>query len=61
MANKAHSTRQKLAFKLPTVKPRNPLVVPAGKRKAGSHAPPDPSAERQAEKRKLKKLLDESS
>ncbi|MFM2399745.1 MAG: hypothetical protein RL341_1902 [Pseudomonadota bacterium] len=59
MANKSHSTRQKLTFKLPVAKPRNPLVVPAGKRKAGSHAP-DPSAVRQAEKRKLKKLLDES-
>jgi hypothetical protein len=58
MANKSHSTRQKLTFKLPAAKPRNPLVVPAGKRKAGSHAP-EPGAVRQAEKRKVKKLLDD--
>jgi hypothetical protein len=58
MAKKTHSTRQKISFKLPVAKPRNPLVVLAGKRKAGSHTP-EPGAVRQAEKRKVKKLLDD--
>jgi hypothetical protein len=59
MANKTHGTRQKFTFKLPATKPRNPLVVVAGKRKAGSHLP-ETGAVRQAEKRKLKKLIDDS-
>jgi hypothetical protein len=58
MANKAHGTRQKLTFKLPATKPRNPLVAVAGKRKAGSHLL-ETGAVRQAEKRKLKKLVEE--
>jgi hypothetical protein len=60
MANKTHGTRQKLTFKLPAIKPRNPLVVEAGKRKAGSHTP-DKGAVRQAQKRQVKKLLDNDS
>jgi hypothetical protein len=58
MANKTHGTRQKLTFKLPATKPRNPLVAVAGKRKAGSHAP-EKGAVRQAEKRATKKLIED--
>lgn len=39
-------------------KPRNPLVAPASQRKAGSHRK-SRSAQRQAEKRSLRKALRE--
>jgi hypothetical protein len=46
------SAPQKLRLKTP--KPRNPLVVPAAKRKAGSHGK-STAAQRRAEKMALQK------
>lgn len=37
MANRTHKTRQKLVFRVPVAKPRNPLAMAARQRSAGSH------------------------
>ena len=61
MADRAHKTRQKLTFRVPAVRPRNPLVGPAAKRAAGPHrksASAERFAERQALRRALKKAGD---
>jgi len=54
MADRSHKTRQKLTFRLPRTKPRNPLVVPAAKRAAGPHRKA-PGALRAAERLALKR------
>jgi hypothetical protein len=43
-----------MKLKLPPVKPRNPVAVPASQRKAGTHKKSG-KAQRQADKRALKK------
>ena len=50
---------RKLKLKLPRPKPRNPVVVPALKRKAGKHGR-GASAERRAQKLALVKALREN-
>lgn len=50
------SAVRKTKLKLPAPRPRNPLVAPALKRKAGSHRKSE-SATRRAEKMALKKQL----
>jgi len=57
MANKTHGTRQKMTFRVPAAKPRNPLAVPAAKRSAGPHGP-TPKAVRARQRSILKKLLE---
>ena len=52
-------TRQKLMFRADGLRPRNPVAVAARKRAAGPHQP-GPGAQRQAAKRRLKRLLGES-
>ncbi len=37
MARKTLGTRQKLVFRVPATKPRNPVAVAAHQRKAGAH------------------------
>jgi hypothetical protein len=59
MANRPHKTRQKLTFRLPPTKPRNPLVAPAIKRVAGPHRK-SPSAERGSDRVALVRALKES-
>jgi hypothetical protein len=56
---KGLKTRQKLVFRTDGLRPRNPLVVAARKRVAGPHEP-TAGARRQAAKRRLKRLLDET-
>jgi hypothetical protein len=56
MAKKAHSTRQKMTFRVPASRPRNPLVVPALQRVAGAHRKSS-SAERAAKARELDQAL----
>lgn len=65
MANRTLGTRQKLVFRGPDKgpgkagslsKPRNPLVVPALLRKAGTHEK-SPGAMRQASKREVSRQL----
>jgi hypothetical protein len=62
MANKALSKRQKLVIRVEpsqrALKPRNPLAVAAKQRVAGSHQK-SVSAQRQGQKRILKKILTE--
>jgi hypothetical protein len=58
MANKTHSTRQKLTFRLQPTKPRNPLALRARQRSAGAHVK-STSARRAEAKRLLKKSLAE--
>ncbi len=55
MANKALATRQKMQFRVPASKPRNPVAVAAKLRAAGPHAKPAAS-QRQAAKRALAKV-----
>jgi len=50
------SSARKIKLKLAQSKPRNPLVVPAAQRKAGAHRK-SASAQRQAERRELKRQL----
>ena len=52
------NSARKIKLRLAQPKPRNPLVVPAAQRKAGSHRK-SRSAERQADKAALKKHLKE--
>ncbi|MDO9115670.1 MAG: hypothetical protein Q7U63_17985 [Polaromonas sp.] len=54
----ARKTKIKLKLKLKATRPRNPLVVPAAKRKAGAHRK-SRSATRHADKRALDKQLRE--
>ena len=54
--NSARKTKLKLKLKLAAPKPRNPLVAPAMKRKAGAHRK-SASAGRRADKLALKKQL----
>jgi len=60
MANKTLGTRQKTSFRIEpsqkSMKPRNPVAVAAKQRAAGSHAKTT-SAQRQMQKRSLKKIL----
>ncbi len=60
MANKALAKRQKLSFRVEPsqrpLKPRNPVAVPAKQRAAGPHRKTR-SANRQAKKRELIRLL----
>jgi hypothetical protein len=50
------NSARKIKLRLAALKPRNPLVVPAAQRKAGSHRK-SRAAERQAQKSALKKEL----
>ncbi|WP_397409000.1 hypothetical protein [Polaromonas sp.] len=50
--------KTKIKLKLKATRPRNPLVVPAAKRKAGAHRK-SRSATRHADKRALDKQLRE--
>jgi hypothetical protein len=50
------SSARKMKLKVSAPKPRNPLVVPAAQRKAGSHRK-SAASERQADKQQLKKQL----
>lgn len=50
--------KTKIKLKLKATRPRNPLVVPAARRKAGSHRK-SRSATRHADKRALDKQLRE--
>jgi hypothetical protein len=50
--------KTKIKLKIKAAKPRNPLVVPAAKRKAGAHRK-SRSATRHADKRALDKQLRE--
>ncbi|MEO8654143.1 MAG: hypothetical protein ABI409_08465 [Ramlibacter sp.] len=50
------NSSRKIKLRLSAPKPRNPLVAPAARRKAGSHRK-SRSAQRSAEKRALKKQL----
>jgi hypothetical protein len=52
-------TRQKLVFRTDGLRPRNPVAVAARKRPAGPHAL-TPGGQRQAAKRRLKRLISES-
>ena len=52
------SSARKIKLRLALAKPRNPLVVPAAMRKAGSHRKSQ-AARRRAEKMALKKQLKE--
>jgi hypothetical protein len=52
------SSARKTKLRLAASKPRNPLVVPTAQRKAGEHRK-SRSAERNADKRQLKKQLNE--
>ncbi|WP_170954649.1 hypothetical protein [Polaromonas sp. AER18D-145] len=52
------SSARKTKIKLKATRPRNPLVVPAAKRKAGAHRK-SRSATRHADKRALDKQLRE--
>ena len=60
MANKGRGNRQKTTFRVEAsqraLKPRNPVAVPAKQRAAGPHVKTK-SANRQAKKRELIKLL----
>ena len=57
MANKALATRQKMQFRVePSQKPRNPLAAAAKQRVAGAHVK-SVSGQRQADKRRLAKIL----
>ncbi len=60
MANKALAKRQKLSFRVEpsqrALKPRNPVAVPAKQRAAGPHVKTR-SANRQAKKRELIRML----
>jgi hypothetical protein len=56
---KGLKTRQKLVFRTDGLRPRNPLVVAARKRPAGPHAD-RPGGQRQAAKRRLRRLLNET-
>ncbi len=58
MARKAHSTRQKMTFKLAPSRPRNPVALPARMRAAGAHRK-SASALRAEAARKLERALDE--
>lgn len=50
------NSARKIKLRLAAPKPRNPLVVPAARRKAGSHRKSG-SAQRRAEKMALRKQL----
>ncbi len=50
------NSARKIKLRVTAPKPRNPLVVPAAQRKAGSHRK-SKSAQRQADKQQLKKQL----
>jgi hypothetical protein len=56
---KALKTRQKLVFRADGLRPRNPLVAPVRRRPAGPHVA-TPGGQRQAAKRRLKRLLSEN-
>ncbi len=60
MANKTRGNRQKTSFRVEpsqrALKPRNPVAVPAKQRAAGPHTK-SKSANRQAKKRELVRLL----
>ncbi len=56
---KGLKTRQKLVYRTDGLRPRNPLVVAARKRSAGPHTV-TPGGQRQAARRRLKRLLDET-
>ena len=50
------NSARKMKLRVTAPKPRNPLVVPAAQRKAGSHRK-SAASERQASKQQLKKQL----
>ena len=52
------TSARKIKLRLAQVKPRNPLVVAARQRKAGSHRKSERSARQQAQ-RELKRVIDE--
>lgn len=52
------SSARKMKLKVTAPKPRNPLVVPAAQRKAGSHRR-STASQRQAARAQLKKQLKE--
>ena len=56
MADRTHKTRQKLTFRVPVAKPRNPLVAPALKRAAGAHRR-SASAVRASERKAIERAL----
>jgi len=56
---KSLKTRQKLVYRTDGLRPRNPVAVAARKRAAGPHTP-TPGAQRQAAKRRLRRLLSET-
>ncbi|HEX4585437.1 MAG TPA: hypothetical protein VH183_11445 [Burkholderiaceae bacterium] len=56
---KGLKTRQKLVFRTDGLRPRNPLVVAARRRPAGPHTTPS-GGQRQAARRRLKRLLTET-
>jgi hypothetical protein len=56
---KGLKTRQKLMFRTDGLRPRNPVALAARKRPAGAHQP-GAGAVRQAAKRRLKRLLNDS-
>ncbi len=56
MADRTQKTRQKLTFRVPVAKPRNPLVAPALKRSAGPHRK-SASAARAAERKAVERAL----
>lgn len=56
MAKRTLATRQKMVFRLPATKPRNPLALRARQRVAGAHRK-DSGAVRSAQARALKKLV----
>jgi len=58
MADRTHKIRQKMTFRVASIKPRNPLVAPAMKRVAGPHRK-STSATRAAERLALQRVLDE--
>lgn len=59
MANRTHGTRQKMVFRLPATRPRNPLALRARQQAAGPHRK-TVGAVRAAQRRAVKKLLGES-
>lgn len=50
------NSARRIKLRVTPPKPRNPLVVPAAQRKAGSHRK-SPSSQRQADRLALKKQL----
>ena len=58
MANRTHNTRQKLMFRVPVAKPRNPFAVRARQLPGGSHRKSE-GARRSAARNVWKKAPDD--